>query len=220
MRTTRFRPHAPLVAALIACAAGHAGAAPPAPTGTLFEDDFADAASGWADNSRSAAGARGLLLYTPGGGYQMTPLENETLGFSPSPVQAPDGDVRLAADVFLYAGIGAGAAGLVCRFQDHENFYGFLATGDHRLMIVRVTAGKPQVLAEGRYRGLLAGTVDTRIGAECKGDLLRIRVGEGAPVEVRDGALASGRTGLLVMGESLAGTHAMFDDFVLMGPSK
>lgn len=201
------------VSALIALVL--AVAAPAARAGVLFRDDFSDRGSGWIDNSETAADARGLTLYTPSGAYQMTPLAADALGFAPSPVQAPGADVRFAADVFLYAGSGRGGAGLVCRYRDHRNFYGFFATGDHRLMIVRMRDGVATTLAEGRYRGAIANTVDTRIAVQCAGDVLSIKVGEGEPVEVRDDALRSGQAGLAVLADAAAGTQAMFDDFIL-----
>ncbi len=37
---------------------------------------------------------------------------------------------------------GAGAAGLACRFQDHDNFYAFVARGDETLAIVKVQGGR------------------------------------------------------------------------------
>jgi len=142
-------------------------------------------------------------------------VHDNAFGFVPAPRQAGDGNVRVESDLFLYAGIGAGAGGLACRFQDHENFYGFIARGDAVLMIVKVKDGKVTPLAQGKVKSIMAGSVDTRLSVECSGDTLRLKARDGSSLQARDGDFASGASGLLVVGEKMAGTSAAFDNFVL-----
>lgn len=184
----------------------------------LVRDDFSSAASGWQNKAATTDRDLGFAVYTDSGQYQMTPVRDNTFGFIPAPRQAADGDVRIESDLFLYAGIGAGAGGLACRFKDHQNFYGFLARGDAVLLIMKIKDGKATPLAQGKVKSIMAGSVDTRLSVECKGDVLRFKARDGSSIEARDGDFAGGQSGLVVIGEKMAGTSAVFDDFVLATP--
>lgn len=205
MRPTRCLAFALLAAALPAAAA------------PLLRDDFSDPASGWPNAAATRDADLGFAVYTDSGGYQLTPVKDDVFGFIPAPRQAADGDVKIEADLFLYAGIGRGAAGLGCRYQDGRNFYAFMARGDAVLMIVRIKDGQAEPLAQGSVKSVLAGSVDTRLTAECRGDELRLTARGGGTISARDAALKGGKSGLFVIGESMAGTSAAFDNFVLEG---
>jgi hypothetical protein len=88
----------------------------------VFADDFSSDASGWVNTQVADHTARGIALYDGTGGYQMTPVNDDTFGIMPAPKQAAGGDVRVEAGLFLYTGVGQGTAGVVCRHQDNENF--------------------------------------------------------------------------------------------------
>lgn len=184
----------------------------------LVRDDFSSAGSGWQNKAATSDRDLGFAVYTDSGQYQMTPVRDNTFGFIPAPRQADGGDVRIESDLFLYAGIGAGAGGLACRFKDHQNFYGFLARGDAALLIMKIKDGKATPLAQGKVKSIMAGSVDTRLTVECKGDVLRFSAKDGSSIEARDGDFSAGQSGLVVIGEKMAGTSAVFDDFVLATP--
>jgi hypothetical protein len=187
----------------------------PALAADIVRDNFSDSASGWQNKAATRDSDLGFAVYTDGGQYQMTPVHDNAFGFVAAPRQADGGDVRVESDMFLYAGIGAGAGGLACRFQDHQNFYGFIARGDAVLMIVKVKDGKVTPLAQGKVKSIMAGSVDTRLSVECRGDTLRFKARDGASLQAKDSDFSAGRSGLLVIGEKMAGTSAAFDDFVL-----
>lgn len=184
----------------------------------VLRDDFSNASSGWPDNGADASRAKGFATYTPSGKYQMTPTQDSTYGVILAPVQPRSDDVRVDAEMFMYAGLGKGAAGLVCRFQDHDNFYGFIATGAPGWVLLKVRNGKGTNLAQGALpAGAMPGAVDTRIGAECEGDTLTLSIGGRQVGQARDTAFARGKSGLVVMAEHAAGTSATFDNVVLTG---
>lgn len=203
------RTHA-FAAALLAFAAGAADAAT-----QVLKDDFSDAASGWPNHAATHDADRGFSVYTDGGQYQITPVKDDTYGLIAAPRQAGGGDVRIESDLFLYAGLGAGAAGLACRAQDMNNFYAFLARGDGALLIARIKDGKPTPLAKGSVKSVMTGSVDTRLSVECRGDALRFSARDGSRLEARDGTFANGKSGLLVIGQTMAGTSGAYDNFVL-----
>jgi hypothetical protein len=181
----------------------------------VFRDDFASPASGWVNTQVADHDARGIALYNGSGGYQMTPVQDGTFGIMPAPKQAAGGDVRVEAALFLYTGVGNGTAGVVCRHHDNENFYAFLVTGAHRAAILKVHAGQSKTLATAQFAGAMPNIADVRLGARCDGASLQLLVDGEVIAQASDGALAAGRTGLLVMGEKMAGTSAVFDDFAL-----
>lgn len=204
-RATRLLPALLLALALPAAAAER----------PVFSDDFSSAASGWVDTQVADHNARGIALYDGSGGYQMTPVNDDTFGIMPAPKQAAGGDVRVEAALFLYTGVGQGTAGLVCRHQDNDNFYAFLVTGGHRAAILKVSNGQSTPLASARFEGAMPNIADLRIGARCDGASLQLLIDGEVAAEATDATLAAGRTGLIVMGEKMAGTSAVFDDFAL-----
>lgn len=193
-------------------------AAAPASGAEILRDDFSNARSGWQNKAATTDKDLGFAVYTDSGNYQMTPVHDNAFGFIPAPRQADGGNVRIESDLFLYAGIGVGAGGLACRFQDHQNFYAFLVRGDAATLIVKIRNGKATPLAQGKVKSVMAGSADTRLTVECNGDTLRLSAKGGNAIEARDGELTSGRSGLLVIGEKMAGTSAAFDNFVLASP--
>jgi hypothetical protein len=204
----RFRS-ARLIAALC-CAASFSAAA-----STVLRDDFSDPSTGWPNMAATRHTDLGFAVYTDSGQYQLTPVQDQVFGFIPTPKQADSGDVKLESDLFLYAGIGAGAGGLACRHQDNENFYAFMVRGDAVLMILKIKGGEVTPLAQGKVDTIMAGTVDTRLTAECRGDTLRFSARDGATISAKDADFGAGASGVFVIGEKMAGTSAVFDEFVL-----
>jgi hypothetical protein len=181
----------------------------------VFSDDFSDHTSGWVDTQTADHTAMGIALYDGTGGYQMTPVDDATYGVMPAPRQASGGDVRIEAALFLTTGVGQGTAGVVCRHQDNDNFYAFMVSGRHGLGIVKVRGGQATTLASGHFQGLMDNIADVRLGARCEGDALQLTLDGEVVAQAHDGDFAEGRTGLIVMGEKMAGTSAVFDDFAL-----
>lgn len=194
-------------------ALGLAGTAP-AQT-VVMKDSFTDPSSGWPNAGATHSADGGMAVYTDSGSYQMTPVKDHTFGLIPAPRQAAGGDVHIRSDLFLYAGLGAGAAGIACRIQDMNNFYAFIVRGDATVHILKVRDGKATPLAKGQVASVMAGTVDTKLSAECRGDTLRLSLNDGDSLSARDGELQGGKAGLFVIGEKLAGTSASFDNFEL-----
>lgn len=201
-----------LLAALVA-------AAPALAATTVLRDDFSDSRSGWPNMAATRAGDLGLAIYTDSGKYQLTPVQDEVFGFIPAPRQASGGDVAVETDLFLYAGLGGGAAGVGCRFKDHRNFYAFAVRGDATLTILKVKDGKILPLAQGTVASIMPGTVDTRLSVECRGDSLRFSAKGGGTLSAKDSDFSDGPAGVFVVGQKTAGVSGVFDNFVLADPA-
>ncbi len=182
---------------------------------TVFNDDFSDASSGWIDTQVADYRAIGIALYNGSGGYQMTPLEDGSYGVIRAPKQARSADVSVETQVFLYTGIGRGMAGVVCRHQDNNNFYAFMVSGSHGYSIVKVRDGKLELLAKGSFEAMMQNIAEVEIGARCEGGELAMSLDGKEVARASDGELAKGAAGLIVIGEKMAGTSAVFDRFEL-----
>ena len=198
-----------LIAASLLILGSHAAAQT-----VIVKDDFSNPASGWRHQETASAEQGGFGTYADGQ-YQLTPLQDGMYGMAPAPRQAPSPNVRIEADLYLYASIGFGGAGIFCRAQGMENFYLFMATGEGDLVIAKVKDGRPVGLARGSVRSVLKGSVDTRLTAECNGNVLRLSATGGSRLEARDSEFTQGDSGLMISGETAAGTSALFDNFVL-----
>jgi hypothetical protein len=181
----------------------------------VIDDRFNDASSGWPDFDAASDKDVGFAVYA-NGKYQMTPVKNRAYGLIKAPRQASGGDVRMSSAFFMYAGLGAGGAGLVCRMQDIDNFYAFIVVGSGEWRIARVQKGEATVLVNGAVDNqVMPGAVDAQMRAECKGDQLTLSLGGSRVGQVRDTVFSRGEVGLFVAGEQAAGTSASFDDFRL-----
>jgi hypothetical protein len=181
----------------------------------VFSDDFSDSSSGWVDTQQADHKAKGIALYDGSGGYQMTPVDDTTYGVIRAPRQAAGADVRVEANLFLYTGVGQGTGGLVCRHADNQNFYAFMVSGGHGYAIMKIVDGEATTLTSGRFEGAMPNIADVRIGASCKGDELTLSIDDEVVAEASDSDLGKGASGLIVMGEKMAGTSAVFDNFAL-----
>ena len=186
-----------------------------AASGRVLRDDFSNPGSGWPNFAAARSSDLGFAVYQDGGGYQLTPVQDGVFGFIAAPKQAQSNNVKIEADVFVYAGIGAGAGGVVCRFQDNNNFYGFIGLGDASVAIVKIEDGKASTLARTAIQSVMPGAVDTRFTVRCEGPRLTLEASGATRLSVEDSSLRSGKTGLLVIGEKLAGTSVSYKEFIL-----
>jgi hypothetical protein len=181
----------------------------------VIDDRFNDPKSGWPDFNAASDKDVGFAVYA-NGKYQMTPVKNRAYGLIKAPRRASGGDVRITSAFFMYAGLGAGGGGLVCRMQDLDNFYAFIVVGSGQWRIARVQRGEIAVLGDGSVGNqVMAGAVDAQMTAECRGDQLTLSLGGRRVGQVRDTAFANGEAGLFVAGEQAAGTSVSFDDYKL-----
>jgi len=181
----------------------------------IIDDRFNDPRSGWPDVSASSSRDVGFAVYA-NGKYQMTPVQDRAFGVIRAPRQASSGNVSVASRFFMYAGLGAGGAGVVCRMQDLDNFYAFIVVGSGEWRIARIEKGKVNVLASGSADPqVMPGAVDAVMEARCDGEQLSLSLAGKRVGEARDAVFASGSAGLFVAGEQAAGTSASFEDFRL-----
>ena len=181
----------------------------------LINENFSSNANGWPNFSANSNRDLGLAVIE-NGKYQLTPVQDSAYGVLAAPKQAHDGGVRLQSSFFMYAGLGAGGAGLVCRMQDKQNFYAFIVLGTGDWRIAKADQGKVTVLSQGKLGSqVMAGAVDANMTAQCKGSQLTMSLAGRQVGSARDSRFNSGKSGLFVAAEQAAGTSASFDSFSL-----
>lgn len=181
----------------------------------LYFDDFSDPESGWTtletEGARIAYEQDGLRFQVDNINYDYWSLSGMRLA-----------DATVAVEATMLAGPEDNDFGLVCRFQDANNYYALLISSDGYGGIVKVKDGVYTIL--NNPNGLEYGTMihkgkDTNLlRADCVGDHLSLYVNHEPFVDVRDKDFTFGDFGLIAGSFSQAGVDILFDDFFVIKP--
>jgi hypothetical protein len=180
----------------------------------LFQDGFSDPSSGW-DRVQSPEG--------------MTDYENDkyriVVNASNADYWSNPGlyfeDVQIEVDALMNAGPDDNDFGVLCRYQDTENFYFLIISSDGYYGIGIVINGHQRLLeppqmyqSEAIYPG---GTVN-HIQAICQGSRLALTVNGEFIAETYDSTFSSGDVGLIVGSFEQPGVDVLFDNFSVKNP--
>ncbi len=218
---------AALVVLLMACSFsfGSGSGGSPSATATpqakiLFQDDFSDPGSGW---DRVKDDTTGSLTDYVDGRYRILVNESQTDIWA-NPGKNFDGDIVVAVDAVRNSGPKDNDFGIICRYQDADNYYYFVISSDGYVGIGKVVNGEQKLLnKEGKMvpsDKLPQGKDATyHLVASCIGDVLTLTVNGKRIMTVKDGSLApSGDAGLLAGTFDTKGTDILFDNFVVRRP--
>lgn len=186
-----------LVGLLASCAAGTTE--PDAcddPPDILFFDDFnGEQNCGWA-------------TYNRGGG--IAAIENASMQISvnqpgqiwwTNPSRQFD-DVVLRTEARQVSGPNDNAYGLICRYQNEENFYAFLVSGDGYYSIAKFQSGNDNVVyltENGQFQpseAIHQGIATNELEASCIGNQLSLSVNGSPLVTVEDPTFVTGDIGV------------------------
>ncbi len=188
-------------------------ATPPSPTpALLYQDEFSDPQSGWGDYSD----ADGSGQYVDGS-YVFNVINGDFM-FWANPGKTFR-DVRVEVDAVQEAGPDSGLLGLMCRYQDSDNYYHFGVQLNGEYQIRKRTNGDYDILNRGRLAGqnLIRGSGQTNhLRADCVGSTLTLYVNDEKVGEVQDVTFASGDVGISASSES--GLKVAFDHFKVYQP--
>lgn len=188
------------------------------PDGFLFADEF--------DGSQQC----GWALYSQGGasvsmGDGVLRLSSSQIGeiWWTNPGRRFD-DVVITAVSRQTGGPDNNAYGLICRYQNENNFYIFLISGDGYYAIGKYQAGTDRIIyltEDGQYQSsdiINQGMATNQIRASCIGNELTLAVNGIALLSVTDATFATGDIGLGVS-TLAAGTAVIeFDSIRVMEP--
>jgi hypothetical protein len=201
--------------------ATQAGVVPQATTvssNILFQDDFSNTGSGWDSVSDSS----GVTDYY-NGAYRIQVLTN-SLSIWANPSKSLPADVRVAVDATKNGGPDDNAFGVICRYQDTDNFYRFYVTSDGYIGIVKRQGGSATVISssDGKLQpasGINKGAATNHIEGDCIGNTLTLYVNGTQMAQATDSTFTSGGdVGLVAQAFSTAGVDILFHNFVVTAP--
>ena len=186
--------------------------------GSLLQDDFSgEQECGWVLYNQGGTvvsieeGVLQLSASQPGQVYWTNPGREFT-------------DVIISAQARQVSGPNDNAFGAICRYQNEENFYIFLISGDGYYMIGKYESGNTQIqylTGEGEFvfsEIINQGVATNQVRASCIGDNLSLSVNGIPLVSVTDGTFATGDVGLGASTFELGTAVVRFDDFRVLAP--
>jgi len=199
---------------LAGCGAGGSATGSPRPDALLF-DDFSDATSGW----ETWSDPNGSFVAYQNGGLRLLVKEKEFDYWSRPGKRFVD--ARIEVDAVKLAGPNDNDFGLICRYQDRNNFYAFLVSSDGYAGIVRVEDGKYRVISGAQLsynQNIRQGDALNHLQADCIGQTLALKVNNQVVAQVQDGGLAAGEVGVIAGTNATPGVDIFFDNFVVSKP--
>jgi hypothetical protein len=182
--------------------------------GILFKDDFSDPSSGWMQGEDEF----GKTEYA-NGGFRILVTSDVTGKISIPRLLFTDTIIEV--DASKVAGSDDNDYGVICRYQDENNFYFFEISSDGYYLIGKfkdnqlVLIGMEQMQTSDHIR---QGQSTNRIRAACTGSSLSLSVNGHLLIEVQDADFSSGDVGLIAGTFETPGTDILFENFKVFKP--
>jgi len=181
----------------------------------LFQDDFSDPSSGWDTVSTEEGitdyenGTYRILVNTASSDYWANP----GLNFK---------DTVIDVDATKAGGPDDNDFGVICRYQDVNNFYFFLISSDGFYAIAKSSDGEYVFLEPADEMSptdaVLTGEATNHIQAKCVGSRLTLIVNGEVVAETEDTSYLEGDVGLMAGTFDEVGTDIRFDNFSVTKP--
>lgn len=180
----------------------------------LFKDDFSDTMGGWTTRSDSLSFAgydqSGFRLWADVVNYQF--WSTPGLNFM---------DTLIYVRALKLDGPDDNMFGVICRYQNEENYYALVIGSDGYYGIFRTLGGEQVLIAQEHmdYSDVInTGDETNEIQAICQGDQLALFVNGVSLLQVQDDSLSHGDVGMIVGNFSESGVDILFDDFIVVKP--
>ena len=207
-----------LVLAIMACSLGNSGSGSdsdaPLPANILFQDDFSDTNSGWDQVTVS----EGLTDYVDGKYRIYVNTDNMDIWSNPG-LDIADSVIEVEAT--KVSGSDDNDLGIICRYQDANNFYFFIVSSDGFYGIAKVIEGDQVLLGAENMdysEFIQQGNATNKLRADCVGQNLTLYVNGEKLMDATDNSYASGDVGLIAGTFDETGTDIYFDNFVVRKP--
>jgi hypothetical protein len=180
----------------------------------LFQDDFSDPSSGWPSGEDN-----GSQFGYVNGSYRIYENKiNYVHWVTPDKLFA---NVSIEVDATKVSGADDNYFGILCRYQDEQNFYYLLASSNGYYLVGKYKDGQyNDLLKDGwAYSGYIhQGKTTNHLRADCIGDTLTLYVNDSKLGEAVDSDFGPGDIGLTAAALSTAGTEILFDNFIAQKP--
>jgi hypothetical protein len=180
----------------------------------LFKDDFSNPLSGW-DTWRSDDSS----VNYRSGGLRVAVDQAQTDVWSRPKINYQD--VRIEVDAVKVSGPEQNDFGLICRYQDDENYYALVVGSDGSAGIMKVKGGEVVLLnaaGAAAARAIHPGSELNHLRADCIGPRLILSANGRKLVEARDHDFSSGGVGVMAGTFETPGVELLFDDFLVYNP--
>lgn len=188
---------------------------PPRPTPLpVFFDDFSNTNSGWPRSSMDYK----VTDYQDGFYHIWVKDPNMDVWALPSLFYE---DVIIEVDTYWGAGPFDNDFGVICRYQDADNFYFGAISSDGYAAIFHMQGGSYSVLgtdAMEPYTSIVQGDALNHIRLDCIGDSLTLFVNGWRLITANDSSLTSGNVGLVAGTFDEGGVDIYFDNFTVYQP--
>ena len=182
----------------------------------IFVDDFSEKNEIWdiwekPDESAVSFFENGLIMIVSKPNLDIITTNN---------VSYPDVLIQTTAQKRL--GSNDNAYGIVCRYLNDRNYYGFLISSDGYYGIVKVVEGEYELLSSENMEfdeSIHQGKGENSISAKCERNTLTISINGVEKASVYNNDLTAGKTGLITGSFSeVDETAVLFDNFIVMIP--
>ena len=181
----------------------------------LYFDDFSDPDSGW-DRVNETDRVTDYYHDT----YRIT-LKKDMFDVWANPGDQTFGDVTVEVDATKNGGSDDNDFGVICRYQEIEQFYYGVITSDGYYAIIKVTSDGSTSLGRDNYGQsdlINQGDASNHIRFDCTGDKLSLYVNGNLLDQQTDGDYASGNVGLIAGSYNDPLVDILFDDFFVLQP--
>lgn len=178
----------------------------------IFQDDFSSIREAWAweDVEGSVTHVSGELH------LEVKPSEYFIWGVPSHNFT----DVILEVDAMVITAAGDGDFGLICRYQDNQNFYGMEISEDGYYAVWKMINGEYIPLVDWKYSSLINTDSSVHLGASCVGSSLALMVNGEFLAEIQDNDLTSGDAGVVAGTWEFSPFVVGFDNFVVRSPGQ
>lgn len=180
----------------------------------LFKDDFSDTLGDWTTHSDSLSYAgyeqSGFRLWADVPNYQFWSVPG--LNFM---------DTLIYVRTLKLGGPDDNMFGVLCRYQDEENYYALVIGSDGYYGIFKTVAGEQTLIGQEHMDysdAIHRGNETNEIKAICQGDQLGLYVNDTSLLQVQDDSLSHGDVGVIIGNFSEPGVDILFDDFIVLKP--
>jgi len=188
---------------------------PQVQSNVLFSDDFSSSSSGWDQVSEDWK----VTDYARGG-YRMY-LNESQYDIWANPSQYFSGPVSIEVDVQKVSGPEDNDFGIICNYQDIDNFYVGLVSNDGYAVIMKRQDGNAEYISSDQMvsvDGLNSGSSNNHIRFECNNGDLTLYANGNQVAYVYDNTFSGGDVGLQVGTFDDAGVDFLFSNFVVRKP--
>ncbi len=182
----------------------------------LFMDDFSQQTGGW----RTHADRISYAGYVQNGFRLWVDLPNYLVWSVPG---LNFQNVNVYTRARKTAGPNDNYLGVVCRYQDDDNFYAFVISSDGYYGIFKKQGGTQNLLGLAQMdfsEAIQRGGEPNEILAACQGDQLVLMVNEVKLLQVTDETFTHGDVGMIAGNSTRPGADILFDYFMVINPQR